>query len=138
MFHRSSSSNTSEQIATSDRDPQSELSTEDYIDDDEYSTSEEEEDQLSAGLEQEDNDEDETSNDQSSTDEYGNSSSSEDEYDDPIIPVNVLTDPALIQIRLLIKRVRELVDLVRQSSNLHEYIRQQKKEKQLPGDVSNE
>jgi hypothetical protein len=131
--------NTSEQIATSDRDPQSELSTEDYTDDDEYSTFEEEEDQLSTGLDQEDNDENETSNDQYSTDEDENSSSSEDdEYNDPVIPVNVLTDPALIRIRLLIKQVRELVGLVRQSSNLHEYIRQQKKEKQLPGDVSNE
>jgi cobalamin biosynthesis protein CobT len=140
IFQRSSSSNTSEQTATSDRDPQSKLSTEDYTDDDEYSTSEEEEEeeQLDTGLEQEDNDENETSNDQSSTDEDETSSSSEDEHNDPIIPVDVLTDPALIQIRLLIKRVRELVGVVHQSSNLHEYIRLQKKEKQLPGDVSNE
>ena len=143
IFYRSSSSCVSEQIATNDHDLQSELTTDDDTDIDEYSTSEEEEEeeqeqqQFNTSLEEE-NDENDTSTDQPSTDEYKYSSSSEDEQNDQLISLNVVTDPTLIQFLLLITRVRELTSVVHKSSNLHEHIRQQKKEKELLGEVSSE
>ena len=138
IFYRSSSSCISEQIATNDHDLQSELTTDDDTDIDEYSTSEEEEQQqLNTSLEEE-NDENDTSTDQPSTDEDEYSSSSEDEQNDQLTSLNVVTDSTLIQVRLLITRVRELISVVHKSSNLHEHIRQQKREKELPGEVSSE
>lgn len=62
--------------------------------------------------------------------------SSGDEETYEIMPVNVQNDPTLTKIRSLIKQVRELVGLVHRSSHLSDYVRQKKKQMNLPGDVS--
>ncbi|CAF1217379.1 unnamed protein product [Rotaria sordida] len=136
FFCRSSSSNTTEQPVTNDFDSQSESSTDDDISAEDYSTSDEQKEEEGSTSIEEDDNESETSNYQSSSDEDEISLSSNDDQIYKITRNNVLTDPNLVQIRLLIKRVRELVGLVHQSSNLNEYVRQQKEEKGLDGDVT--
>ncbi len=121
-------------MITTNRCLQSESSADDDTDVSDYSTSEEEEEDSTS---REEDNEDETSNNKSSPDEDESASSSEDEEIYKIMPTNVETDPTLVKIRLLIKRAHELVVAVRESSHLYEYVRQEKKEKKLPGDVSN-
>ncbi|CAF3392273.1 unnamed protein product, partial [Rotaria sp. Silwood2] len=133
---KSSYLNPVQKVTTGDVDLPSESSTdEDTDNDDDYSTSEEQ-DQGSTSFEENnaDGDENATSNIQISTDEDETSLSSEDEQNYEIPSIDAQTDPTLQKIRLLIKQVRRLVNLVRKSSNLHEYVQQQKKEKKLPGD----
>ncbi|CAF1374565.1 unnamed protein product [Rotaria sordida] len=134
FFCRSSSSNTTEQPVTNDFDSQSESSTDDDISAEDYSTSDEQKEEEGSTSIEEDDNESETSNYQSSSDEDEISLSSNEDQIYKITRNNVLTDPTLVKIRLLIKRVRELVGLVHQSSNLNEYVRQQKKEKGLDSD----
>ncbi|CAF3065425.1 unnamed protein product [Rotaria socialis] len=78
------------------------------------------------------------SSQQSSNSEDNTSTSSDDEEIIDSNLTNNLTDPVLLRIRSLIKRVRGLVRLVNRSGPLSEYIRVQAKERKLPGEVSDE
>ncbi|CAF1378626.1 unnamed protein product [Rotaria sordida] len=77
-------------------------------------------------------------NQESSVSEDDASTSSDDEELISNISTTTSIDPTLLSIRSLIKRVRELVGLVNKSGPLSEYIRQQAKEKKLPGEVCNQ
>ena len=74
---------------------------------------------------------------QYSSEDEASSISSEDES----IPTNTqsepLVNPMLTRIHDLLKRVRDFVGLVAQSSPVHEYMRRMCKDNKLPGQVSN-
>ena len=125
-------------MITTDGGLQAGSTTDEDTDADDYSTSEGDEDERNTSLEEDngDNAEDENTNNGTPTDEDQNSLSSDDEEVYEITPVNVQNDPTLTKIRSLIKQVRELVGLVRRSSNLTDYVREKKKQMKLSGDVS--
>jgi len=127
------STSSSSKVTTNDQPSANESSTDDDdVTIDDYPTSDEEVHDDSASEEQ-----DRVSKQSSSSEDDISISSEEEQFFDDI-PTNVSTDPTLVHIRSLIKRVRELVGVVRQSSSLSEYIRKQAKEKKLPGQVSDQ
>ncbi|CAM4837376.1 unnamed protein product [Rotaria magnacalcarata] len=132
------SSTVSKGIFDNNLDSQSESTSESESDTGSCSTSEvneeEEHDLASTSLEDENN-KDETSDSQLSNDESDSITSSEDDDNLNFTKTNVLIEPTLQLIRSLIKQVRELVGLVRKSSNLNDYVRHQSRAKKLPGDV---
>ena len=122
---------------TNDCISQSESSSEgDYL----TSEEEEEEEEENKGDEHEEQEEDnntsETSESQQSSGVDETSLPFENEQSNDDTSFDVHTDQTLIQIRVLIKRVRKLICVIRRSSILIEYVRQEKKNKELPGDVS--
>ncbi|CAF3989254.1 unnamed protein product [Rotaria sp. Silwood1] len=74
-----------------------------------------------------------------STDNDGDNDDDDDDYENTTSNTQISTDedenPTLQEICVLIKQVRRFVSLVRKSSNLHEYVQQQKREKKLSGDI---
>lgn len=99
---------------------------------DDYSTSDEET-TASSPTQQDD---ESTNNEESSTSGDDSETSSEEEDNIDGSSTDISNDPALVCIRSLIKRVRELVTVVHQSGPLSEYVREQAKAKKLPGEVS--
>ncbi|CAF4818430.1 unnamed protein product, partial [Rotaria sp. Silwood2] len=121
LFSSKSTLNVDDQSSTN------ESSAEDDVSVDDYSSSGEE----TRGSTRGDYDDKSVSSQQSSSSEDNASTSSDDEE----IVTNTSIDSTLLSIRSLIKRVREFVGLVNKSGPLSEYIRQQAKEKKLPGEV---
>ena len=111
-----------------------------------YLTSEEEEEEENKGDEHEEQEEDNNTSETSKTSETSEIQQSsgvdetslpfENEQSNDDTSFDVHTDQTLIQIRVLIKRVRKLICVIQRSSILIEYVRQEKKNKELPGDVS--
>ena len=110
---------------TNDYASQSESSSED-----DYLTSEEEENKGDEYEEQEeDNNASETSESQQSSDVDETSLSFENEQSNDDTPFDVHTSQTLIQIHVLVKRVRKLIYVIRRSSILIEYFQQEKKQR---------
>ena len=117
---------------TNDCISQSESSSED-----DYLTSEEEEEE-NKGDEHEEQEEDNNTSETSETSESQQSSGVdetslpfENEQSNDDTSFDVHTDQTLIQIRVLIKRVRKLICVIRRSSILIEYVRQEKKNQRI-------